>query len=63
VADDELSKKDGSRLDPRLKNFVDRVIVLALVREYLAQSRDLAEEKAKISQRGNFGLCDDRGPS
>jgi hypothetical protein len=54
VTDDELSKKDGSRLDPRLKDFVDRVIVPALVREYLAQSRELAEEKAKIPQRGNL---------
>jgi len=42
-------KKDGSRLDPRLKDFVDRVIVPALVREYLVQSRELAEEQAKIA--------------
>ena len=54
MTDDELSKKDGSRLDPRLKGFVDRVVVAALVREYLAQSRELAEEKAKIPQRGNL---------
>ena len=47
MADDELSKEDGSRLAPRLKDFIDRVIVPALVREYLAQSRELA----KISRR------------
>ena len=51
---DELSKKDGSRLDPGLKDFIDRVIVPALVREYLAQSRKLTEEQPKVAHRGNL---------
>jgi hypothetical protein len=54
VADDELSSKDGSRLDPRLKDFIDRVVAPALVREYLAQSRELAEEQVKIAHRANL---------
>lgn len=54
MADDELSKEDGSRLAPRLKDFTDRVIVPALVREYLAQSRELAEDQPKVSDPGNL---------
>ncbi len=54
MADDELSGKDGSRLDPRPKDFIDRVIAPALVREYLAQSRELAEEQVKVAHRGNL---------
>jgi hypothetical protein len=50
----KLSKNDGSRLDPRLKDFIDRVIVPLLVREYLTQSRELGEEQAKITQPGNL---------
>ncbi len=46
---DELSKKGGERLDSRFKDFIDRVIVPILVGEYLAQSRQLAEEEAKTA--------------
>ncbi len=53
MADEELSKKDESRLDPSLKDLIDRVIVPALVREYLAQSREPAGEQAKVAHRGN----------
>ena len=53
MPDDELSKIDGSRLDPRLKDFIDRVIVPVLVWEYLAQSRELAKEQSVISQLGS----------
>ena len=52
MADDELSKKDGSRFDPRLKDFLE--IVPALVREYLAQSQEPAQEKAKVAHRDNL---------
>lgn len=51
---DEFPKSDGSRLDPRLKDWVDRVIVPALVREYLAQSRELETEQRKLSERRNL---------
>jgi excisionase family DNA binding protein len=60
VTDEELSKNDASRLDPRLKNFIDRVIVPALVREYLAQSRELTEEQPKVTHRGNLGAASSR---
>ena len=45
---DELSKKGGPQpeIDPCLKDFIDRVIVPVLVREYLAQSRELPKEMA-----------------
>jgi predicted transcriptional regulator len=51
---DELSNKDGERLDSRFKDFIDRVIVPILVKEYLAQSRQLAEEQAKSAHRSNL---------
>jgi|SRR5437016_3177850 excisionase family DNA binding protein len=51
---DEFPKSDGSRLDPCLKDWVDRVIVPALVREYLAQSRELETEQRKLSERRNL---------
>lgn len=54
VADDELARSDGSRPDPHLKDFIDRVIVPVLVRVYIAQSRELGEEQAKITQPGNL---------
>ena len=54
MADDELSKKDGSRIDPRLKDFIERVIVPILVREYLAQSKEPANEQAKVTRSGNL---------
>ena len=54
MANDELSKNNGSRLDSCLKDFIDCAIVPALVREYLAQSRELADEKAKTNQRGDL---------
>ena len=60
MTDDELSKKDGSRIDPRLKDFIDRVIVPALVREYLAQSRELTEEQPKVTHRGNLASASAR---
>jgi excisionase family DNA binding protein len=60
VSDDELSKRDGSRLDTRLKDFIDRVIVPVLVKEYLAQSQELAEEHAKAAHSGNLPSASSR---
>jgi excisionase family DNA binding protein len=54
VADDKLSKKDASRIDPRLKDFIERVIVPILVREYLAQSQELAKEQQKVAHCANL---------
>ena len=50
---DEFSKKDGPRLDPRFTDFIDRVIVPALVEEYFAQARELPVEKAKLGRRAS----------
>jgi hypothetical protein len=43
----ELLRNDGSQLDPWLNRWIDSAIVPALVREYLAQSRELKAEQKK----------------
>jgi excisionase family DNA binding protein len=54
VGDDELIKKDGTRLDSRFKDFIDRVIVPILVREYLTQSREFGEKQANVALASNL---------
>jgi hypothetical protein len=40
----------GSPLTPELKDFIDRAIVPALVKKYLATQNELAESDARVSQ-------------
>lgn len=50
----ELLRNDGSQLDPWLNRWIDSVIVPALVREYLAESRELKAEQTKMPERLNL---------
>ena len=51
---DELSKGGAQpEIDSCLKDFIDRVIVPALVREYRAQSRELPTQQAKAPHSSN----------
>lgn len=47
MPDDQHPINDGPYLDPRLKEFIERVIVPILVKEYLAQSQET--EMRKVS--------------
>lgn len=51
-----LQIKKGMDLDPALKDFIDRVIVPALLREYLA---DVAEKESEVeSNVKSVSLCE-----
>ena len=53
----EFSQHDGSLLNSQLKEFIDRVIVPALVREYLAQSQELEVKQRNITEDRNSSLA------
>lgn len=47
---------DSSQLDPRLKELIDRVIVPALVKEYLAQSHKSEVPQPQVNERRDSSL-------
>ena len=51
MSDKQFSQEVGQPMDARLKDFINRVIVPALVREYLAQLREVEGDNARIVAR------------
>ena len=56
MPDDQHPMNDGPHLDPRLKEFIDRVIVPILVKEYLAQSQETEMRKLPMTEQLNFSF-------
>lgn len=54
MPDDRHPVNDGTHLDPRLKEFIDRVIVPILVKEYLAQSQETEMRKVQMTEQLNL---------
>lgn len=51
MPDDRHPMNDDPHLDPRLKEFIERVIVPILVKEYLAQSQETEMRKVPMTEQ------------